>query len=156
MFHEISHEFDEIPQSNLCGKMVLSQGWEVFDEILQSNLCVSYRNSLIAEDKDGISWNLMIGRCVQTRIFDEDLNLLRQILIVNVEPLKVSLSVILLLPAFGQLMTLLMRKHHHAYVGRTEFDCNMCIASSLVNSDSLVNKESMRISLVAWCIFKFF
>lgn len=89
MFHEISHEFDEIPQSNLCGKMVLSQGWDVFNEILQSNLCGSYKNNLIVEYKYGISWNSMTERCVQTSSFDEELNLLRQILIVNVDPLKV-------------------------------------------------------------------
>lgn len=46
-----------------------------------------------------------------------------------------------------------MRKQHSTYVGRTEFDCIIRIASSLVDSDSLVNKESMRISLVYLQIF---
>lgn len=111
------------------------------DVFIGSSLIDMYANCTLVEDsyrvfcelaeKDDVSWNSIIAGFVQNGMFDEGLNLFREMLAANEKPLPVSFSSIM--PACANLTTLHLGKQLHAYIIRAGLVDNMYISSSLVD-----------------------
>ncbi|XP_071938098.1 putative pentatricopeptide repeat-containing protein At3g23330 [Coffea arabica] len=111
------------------------------DGFIGSSLIDMYANCTRVEDSyklfsllpqcDAVSWNSIIAACVQNGRFDEGLELFRQMLRADIEPLGHSFSIIM--PACAHLTTLTLGKQLHAYIIRTGNDENLYVASSLVD-----------------------
>lgn len=91
----------------------------------------SYSVFCLLPYRDYVSWNSFIAGCVQNGLFDEGLNLFRQMVIAGIKPAEVSFSSII--PACAHLTTLLLGRQLHGYILRGGFDNNVFIASSLVD-----------------------
>ncbi|KAK1395349.1 putative pentatricopeptide repeat-containing protein [Heracleum sosnowskyi] len=91
----------------------------------------AYRVFCLLPYRDYVSWNSVIAGCVQNGLFDEGLNLFRQMVIAGIKPVEVSFSSII--PACAHLTTLLLGRQLHGYIVRGGFDKNVFIASSLVD-----------------------
>ncbi|PIA36351.1 hypothetical protein AQUCO_03400325v1 [Aquilegia coerulea] len=111
------------------------------DVFMGSSLIDMYGNCTRVEDsirifsllphRDAISWNSVIAACVQNGLFDEGLNIFRQMLMANIKPKPVTFSS--LMPACAHLTTLHLGKQLHGYIIRNSLDDNVFIASSLVD-----------------------
>ncbi|XP_027166982.1 putative pentatricopeptide repeat-containing protein At3g23330 isoform X2 [Coffea eugenioides] len=111
------------------------------DGFIGSSLIDMYANCTRVEDSyklfsllpqcDAVSWNSIIAACVQNGRFDEGLELFRQMLRADIEPLGHSFSIIM--PACAHLTTLTLGKQLHAYIIRTGNVENLYVASSLVD-----------------------
>ncbi|KAK3414841.1 hypothetical protein EUGRSUZ_H00147 [Eucalyptus grandis] len=91
----------------------------------------SYRVFHMLPQRDGISWNSIIGACSQNGMFDEGLKFFRLMLKDNVKPGPISFSSII--PACSHLTSLHLGKQLHGYIIRAGFDDNVYIASSLID-----------------------
>ncbi|KAL3724685.1 hypothetical protein ACJRO7_029796 [Eucalyptus globulus] len=91
----------------------------------------SYRVFHMLPQRDGISWNSIIGACLQNGMFDEGLKFFRLMLKDDVKPGPISFSSII--PACSHLTSLHLGKQLHGYIIRAGFDYNVYIASSLVD-----------------------
>ncbi|PRQ36621.1 putative DYW domain-containing protein [Rosa chinensis] len=111
------------------------------DVFIGSSLIDMYANCTRMEDslkvfnllrrRDSISWNSIIGGCVQNGMFDEGLVFFRCMLTAKTKPTDVSFSSII--PACAHLTTLHLGKQLHGYIIRGGFEDNVYIASSLVD-----------------------
>lgn len=81
--------------------------------------------------RDAILWNSMLAGCAQNGSVDEALGLFRRMLHSGIKPMPVTFSS--LIPACGNLASLLLGKQLHAYVIRGGFDGNVFISSSLID-----------------------
>ncbi|WOL09638.1 pentatricopeptide repeat-containing protein [Canna indica] len=80
---------------------------------------------------DAISWNSTIAGLVQNAMFDEGLNLFREMLLLQIKPMPVTFSSIM--PACAHLTRLHLGKQLHGYVIRGGFNRNVFVSSSLVD-----------------------
>lgn len=111
------------------------------DFCIGSSLIDMYANCAMVKDscrvfsllpqRDAISWNSVIAGCVQNGLFDEGLNLFREMLMAKIKPMPVSFSSIM--PACAHLTTLHLGKQLHGCIIRGGLDGNVFIASSLVD-----------------------
>ncbi|XP_037484071.1 putative pentatricopeptide repeat-containing protein At3g23330 [Triticum dicoccoides] len=81
--------------------------------------------------RDAILWNSMLAGCAQNGSVEEALRIFRRMLHSGVRPLPRTFSS--LIPACGNVASLLLGKQLHAYVIFGGFDGNMFISSSLID-----------------------
>ncbi|CAI9277637.1 unnamed protein product [Lactuca saligna] len=111
------------------------------NEFITTGLSDMYANCNMVQDsyhlfsslpkKDIVSWCSIISKHVQNGLFDEGLNLFRQMLTSNIKPVPISISSIT--PACAHLTTLPLGQQLHGYIIRNHFDKNIFISSSLVH-----------------------
>ncbi|KAL6185123.1 hypothetical protein ACLB2K_041258 [Fragaria x ananassa] len=111
------------------------------DVFIRSSLIGMYANCNRMEDslkvfdllrqRDSVSWNSIIGGCVQNGMFDQGLVLFRRMLRAKTKPTDVSFSSII--PACAHLTTLHLGKQLHGYIIRGGFEDNIYVTSSLVD-----------------------
>ncbi|XP_049408092.1 putative pentatricopeptide repeat-containing protein At3g23330 isoform X2 [Solanum stenotomum] len=109
------HVFDEIPQSDRG-----NSGLDSVSKIFQ-----------MMPDKDVVSWNTVIGGNVQTGLYEEALERLREMSNAYLKPDCFTLSSVL--PVFARHVDVLKGKEIHGYAIRHGFDKDEFIGSSLID-----------------------
>ncbi|KAL1832400.1 hypothetical protein ACET3Z_002051 [Daucus carota] len=88
---------------------------EMGNDELQPDVFTLFGVHIIVEYLE-VAWNSVITGCVQNGLFDERLNLFRQMVMAGVRPVEVSFSSIILACAHSK--TLLLRRQLHDYISR--------------------------------------
>ncbi|XP_024037882.1 putative pentatricopeptide repeat-containing protein At3g23330 [Citrus sinensis] len=80
---------------------------------------------------DLVSWNTVIVGLARNGLYEEALNIVRQMGNVNLKPDSFTLSSVL--PIFADYVDVIKGKEIHGYAIRHGLDANVCIGSSLIN-----------------------
>ncbi|XP_004296377.1 PREDICTED: putative pentatricopeptide repeat-containing protein At3g23330 [Fragaria vesca subsp. vesca] len=133
-------EYVDVVKGKEIHAYVVRHGFDA-DVFIGSSLIDMYANCTRMEDSlkvfdllrqgDSISWNSIIGGCVQNGMFDQGLVLFRRMLRAKTKPTDVSFSSII--PACAHLTTLHLGQQLHGYIIRGGFEDNIYVASSLVD-----------------------